>query len=336
MTLAERVKLKTEERVELYKLEPDFPYTNFLIEISNVCNHACIFCTHQKMTRATGFIDEPLLYSILQQAYDLGTREVGFYATGEPFASPNLHEYVKKAKDIGYSYVYLTTNGSIATPEKLKAAVQAGADSIKFSINATTRESYAFIHGQDHFDTVVKNLKFLNEYRAESGKTFKIFITGILNKYNEDQEDNYSVVFKGMADEIVFKKVYNQGGTMPEIDTLLKCSFDNEVYRRCNLPFDSMTVTKEGYLTACNADFQNYMVVADLNKVSLKDGWYSDKMKELRQKFIDDKLEGTLCDGCVHHEVRKATPLMPEYATVNEDIFSDTLVRNRIAKLDNK
>ena len=35
---------------------------------------------------------------------------------------------------------------------------------------------------------------------------------------------------------IVFKYVYNQGGYMPEIDTLLKCESDHETYRRCNLP----------------------------------------------------------------------------------------------------
>ena len=108
--LQERVRLKTADRSELYSLTPPFPKSNFLMELSNACNHACIFCAHQKMQRKVGFMKKELAFDVLQQAYDLGTREVGFYATGEPFLIKDLHEYIKKAKEIGYTYVYLTAN----------------------------------------------------------------------------------------------------------------------------------------------------------------------------------------------------------------------------------
>ncbi|MFV0516070.1 MAG: radical SAM/SPASM domain-containing protein [Aminipila sp.] len=330
MNLQERVNLKKTERTDLYCLEPPFPHTNFLIETSNACNHKCIFCAHQKMKRKVGKIDKNLAFDLLQQAYDLGTREVGFYATGEPFLVAELPEYIQKAKDIGYTYIYLTSNGSLATPEKIRAVIDAGLDSIKFSINAPERELYKFIHGKDDFDIVMENLKYLNEYRGISKRNYKIFVTGILTRFTENYKEDYYKVFENLADEIVFKNVYNQGGYMPEIDTLLKCKNDDEVYRRCNLPFDAISVTCEGYLSIENADFENMLVVADLNKVSLKDGWYGDKMKEIRRMFLEDKLDGTLCDGCVHHEYRPAKAISPECATENPDIFSDELVRSRI------
>lgn len=332
MNLEERVALKKADRKELYCLEPPFPYSNFLIETSNACNHACIFCAHQKMKRPVKTIRPEFVRDVLKQAYALGTREVGFYATGEPFIVKELPEYIRWAKDIGYTYVYLTSNGALATPEKIRAVIDAGLDSIKFSINAPERKMYAFVHGKDDFDVVMEHLRYLNEYREISGRTYKIFVTGILMRYTEHMKDMYMDVFKGLADEIVFKNVYNQGGYMPEIDTLLKCTYDDEEYRRCNLPFDAISITCEGYLSVENADFENMLVVADLNKVSLKEGWYGEKMKAIRQAFIDDKLEGTVCDGCVHHAYREAQPLMPELATVNEDIFSDALVRERLKK----
>ncbi|MBR1601476.1 MAG: radical SAM protein [Alphaproteobacteria bacterium] len=332
MDLQERINLKKANRDELYCLEPPFPYTNFLIETSNACNHACIFCAHQKMKRKIGKIDTKFLYDVLQQAYDLGTREVGFYATGEPFLVQELPDYIKHAKDIGYEYVYLTSNGSLATPEKIRDVIDAGLDSIKFSINAPERKMYEFIHGRDDFDIVVGHLKYLNEYRRLTGRKYKIFVTGILTRFTEKMKDDYAQVFGDLADEIVFKYVYNQGGYMPEIDTLLKCRSDKETYRRCNLPFDAICVTCEGYLSVENADFENMLIVADLNKVSLKEGWYGGKMKDIRQMFIDDKLTNTVCDGCVHHEYRPARAVSPEYATDNPDIFSDRLVRERIEK----
>ena len=330
MDLQERVRLKKADRSELYSLEPPFPYTNFLIELSNACNHACLFCAHQKMKRKVGKIDPKMAERALRQAYELGTREVGLYATGEPFIVPELADYVKLAKDIGYEYVYITSNGALATPERIRAVVDAGVDSVKFSINAPERRMYAFIHGKDDFDTVMENLKYLNQYRKESGRSFKIYVTGILTRFTEAMRDDYFTVFEGLADQIVFKDVYNQGGYMPEIDYLLRCTHDKEVYRRCNLPFDALCVTCEGYLSVENADFENMLIVADLNKVSLKHGWYGEKMKEVRRMFLQDKLCGTLCDGCVHHKQLPAQPLMPEYATPNDDIYVDYPVRKRI------
>ncbi len=332
--LQERVRLKTADRDELYSLEPPFPKSNFLMELSNACNHACIFCAHQKMRRKVGKIDKNLAFDILQQAYDLGTREVGFYATGEPFLVPDLPEYIKKAKDIGYTYVYLTSNGSLATPEKIRAVIDSGLDSIKFSINAPERELYKFIHGTDDFDKVMEHLKYLNKYREESETNYKIYVTGILTRYTENLKDMYFKVFDGLADQIVFKYVYNQGGYMPEIEKYLRCQCDHAPIRRCNLPFDAISVTWEGYLSIENADYENMLIVADLNKVSLKDGWYGEKMKDMRRRFIEDKLEGTICDGCVHRDCRMAKPLMPEYSEISEYDFDDTLVRNRVQQFD--
>lgn len=332
MDLQERVLLKKADRAELYSLEPPFPKTNFLFELSNACNHACIFCAHQKMRRKVGAIDKALAFDILQQAYDLGTREVGFYATGEPFLVKDLPDYIRKAKEIGYTYVYLTSNGSLATPEKIRAVIGSGLDSLKFSINAPEREMYAFIHGRDDFDKVLEHLRYVNGYRRECGRQFKIYVTGILTRFTEGMQDKYFEVFDGLADQIVFKTVYNQGGYMPEIDTLLKCECDHETYRRCNLPFDAISITCEGYLSIENADYENMLIVADLNKVSLKDGWYGEKMKEMRRKFMENDLGGTLCDGCVNHVCRPAKPVLPEYSEITEYEFDDSLVRQRLIK----
>ena len=332
MDLQERVLLKKANRNELYCLEPPFPKTNFLMELSNVCNHECIFCAHQKMKRKVGKMNQELAFNILQQAYDLGTREVGFYATGEPFLVKELPEYIRKAKDIGYEYVYLTSNGSVATPEKIREVINAGLDSIKFSINAPEREMYKFIHGRDDFDKVVEHLKYLNQYRNDSKKNYKIYVTGILTRFTENMKDKYFEQFEGLADQIVFKTVYNQGGYMPEVDELLKCRCDAEVYRRCNLPFDAISITYEGYLSIENADYENMLIVADLNKVSLKDGWYGEKMKDMRRRFMENDLKGTLCDGCINHQIYESYPLSPEYATIEKFEYNDTLVRNRIKK----
>ena len=142
----------------------------------------------------------------------------------------------------------------------------------------------------------------------------------------------YFEKFGDMVDQIVFKLVYNQGGYMPEIEHLLKCECDTETRRGCNLPFDAICVTHEGYLSVENADYENMLVVGDLNKQTLKEAWYGEKMQDVRRMFMSDCLDGCICDGCIHHREAPAAPLMPEYATINDDIFNDKLVRMRIKK----
>ena len=56
---------------------------------------------------------------------------------GSLFLVKNLADYVSHAKNaIGYDYLFITTNGALAIPETVKAVLDAGLDSIKFSISA--------------------------------------------------------------------------------------------------------------------------------------------------------------------------------------------------------
>ena len=122
---------------------------------------------------------------------------------------------------------------------------------------------------------------------------------------------------------------------MPEIQEYLRCRCDNEERRNCNLPFDAISVTQEGYLSVENADYENMLIVADLNKVSLKEGWYGDIMKDIRRRFMEDDLCGTICDGCVHHTHAPAKPITPECSNIKgEYIFDDRLVRERVHNSD--
>lgn len=124
---------------------------NMLLEVTNICNDCCIFCANQKSTRKRGFIEKELAKKILKEAYELGTRDVGFYATGEPLVNKDLEEYIRYAKELGYKYTYITTNGALMDKERAKSIIDAGIDSVKFSINASNKKDYLL-----NFPTLLK------------------------------------------------------------------------------------------------------------------------------------------------------------------------------------
>ena len=54
--------------------------------------------------------------------------------------------------------IYITTNGALAQPDRIRYLAELGLNSIKYSVNASTRETYKKIHGKDDFETVRNNI----------------------------------------------------------------------------------------------------------------------------------------------------------------------------------
>ena len=69
-------------------LTPGFP-KNCLVELSNSCNHKCIFCTNPRMERGKGVLDIELYKKFLSESYEMGLREVGLYTTCLLYTSPS-------------------------------------------------------------------------------------------------------------------------------------------------------------------------------------------------------------------------------------------------------
>lgn len=248
----------------------------------------------------------------------LGTREVGFYATGEPLINSDLERYIAKAKKIGYTYIYITTNGALLTKDRMKSIITAGVDSIKFSINAGTEKRYEAIHGSKDFNKVLKNLRHLYDYRVQIGGAFKIYVSTILTRYTIEDGKILHELIKNIVDDHLIMHCINQAGSMHEINTLLAMEEDTSPYASkggCPLPFNKLHISYEGYLDMCCADFQNYLAVADLNNCSLKEAWECALFQDMRRKHRQGALEGTLCYNCLHNKREKICPINERLAS---------------------
>lgn len=296
-------------RKDLLVPVPSFPKV-MLIEVTNACNHACSFCANKEMTRKRGSIDLSLLDSILVQSYRLGTREVGFYSTGEPFLYKHIDAAVRRAKEIGMEYVYVTTNGALLDEKRIKRSIESGLDSIKFSINAATRETYKVVHGHDDFYKVVRNIKFIKEYRDRHDIPLKIGISYVLSDENRNERELAARMFANLADDVGFYERANQGGYMNQ-----NVGSQSSAKAPCALPFNRFHVTYEGYFTLCCVDFQNYLAVADLNSASLSEAWSSPLAVEMRVRHVRSELSGTLCHNCTQRTNDDIKPLVPRFAT---------------------
>jgi len=319
-------RIKERNRLNTNNVICQFP-RNMLLEVTNCCNDSCLFCANSKCTKQRGFVEPKVAKKVLEKAYLLGTREVGFYGTGEPLLDSNLEEYISYAKKLGYEYIYITTNGALLTEERAQSIINAGIDSIKFSINASNREDYLLIHGKDEFDKVITNLKYLHELRTVQNKKFAIYISYIATRYTIPQKKEFIEKYIKYVDDIVFNDCRNISGCMGteiinwlSVDENLSCCYENEI---CPLIFKTLYVTYEGFLTMCCADFQNYLVIADLKKDDLEEAWNNEYAQRLRKQHLEHKTEGTLCYDCLKNCVSNIHPLREEYAIKFDSVTWD-------------
>lgn len=302
-------KLKV-QRAEKYEEYPALP-VNMLVEVTNACNHKCIFCAHSKMSRKVGMMDMELYKRIVKQAYDGGTREIGFYMTGEPLLNNRIKEYVSYAKSLGFQYLYITTNGVYANLEIMKGLIEAGLNSIKFSINAGTVETYKKIHGRDDFEQVLFHLERLSEYIKSENLETGLFVSCAVCRQNKDEIELLRNRIKDCVNEFTSPAAYNYGGNMYEIRESIMVSPDYKPMKiPCNMLFNQLHITWEGYLNACCVDFDNYLAVADLNKMSLLEGWNSGPMVALRKMHLENKIPSDImCYNCMHNENHAIKPV---------------------------
>jgi len=299
---------------------PPFPREVFF-DLNNTCVSRCFFCSNSKISERA-YLDKELGFKLLQDFFDNGTRELALHATGEPFLREDLAEFVARAKKIGYEYIFMNTNGILATPQRAKPVLDAGLDSIKFSVNAATRHSYRKVHGVDAFDIVIDNIKWFSEYRIKMRLAYRIYVSMVPTSITQGELPILKKLLSDYVDEIDCRSCSNQGGNMIEnnrterIDknNLLGSMKENQCIGKCPDLFFRCTVTPQGFLSPCVVDYQNYLVVADLHKTHIKDAWHNEVYVNLRKRHISGDLKGLMCYSCLNNCAAEAEPLLLEFA----------------------
>jgi len=130
------------------------------IELTARCDFQCFFCATGFKLRDKLDMDWDLYTRLITEMREAGVEELGVFYLGESFLYKRLAEAIEYAKKtVGYPYVFLTTNGRMATKDRVKECYAAGLDSLKYSFNWANPEQCKEVTRVDAFETVVENIK---------------------------------------------------------------------------------------------------------------------------------------------------------------------------------
>ena len=201
----------------LYRTPLPPPPRSVKIELTARCDFKCFFCATGQKLRDKADMDKDLLNRILSELRDVGVEEIGMFYLGESFLFHDLPESIAYARKLGFPYIFLTTNGRMAIPDRVKACMEAGLDSLKFSFNSADPDQCREITQVDAFDTIVSNIKEARRVRdqveAETGHRSGLYASSI--QYDGEQLERMSAAvaeIRPYVDEHYWLPLYGQAG----------------------------------------------------------------------------------------------------------------------------
>ena len=310
MSITKRIDNITKVNEELLKRELPCPEA-VKIEVASVCNQRCKFCNVGNGNSGK-FMSLEQFKLIAGKCKEAGIKEIGLFYLGESTLHPDLSDMIKYCKDIGVEYVFLTTNGTAVSDWKIWLQyIEAGLDSLKFSVNFYDEDDYYKNTGiKDGWMRQYINIRCVynfiaNDRLSKSPKyKTKIYASYIERETQEEDEimKNYIKNFiKPLVDECYELPLYNQAcfkrthkyvGNMGRLGNLVNPIPCWGVFRKPN-------ITVDGHMTLCYFDFESEFICGDLKEQSFMECWNSKFAQELRQQHINNEIIHPRCKKCL-------------------------------------
>lgn len=296
-------------------LRPDPPAPRSVkIEITGKCNYRCGFCAlRTRESQPKDSMDMSLFKRITREMREAGVEEIGVFYLGESLMEvEKTVEAIRHCKDIGFPYVFLTTNGSLCNGEVAKKLMEAGLDSLKFSVNAADRDQFAEIMGVSGrwMDIALKNLQQTWAVRESFGFQTRIYASSI--QYDGEQQERMEELVRDCVapyvDEHYWLPLYSMGAqaNAREAELGYRPTAGNQGRLGglvnplpCWSAFTEGHVRSDGSFSLCCFDADGRFVVGDLTDQPFHAVWHSDAFQRVRSAHLSGDVTGTVCEECV-------------------------------------
>lgn len=270
------------------------------LEPTNACNLACPMCPTSRMEEIErGFLDWDLFRHIVDDISH-GTVELVLHHRGESLLHPRIGEMIRYAHTHGLKTI-LHTNATLLDAGKTEILLDAGLDSVSFSVDGWDRESYERVRvGADFDSTLARIVHFLHRRDSRAQRRPRVQIE-VIDFADEDSpgrkrireiwRERYS---RNRVDRIVVKGPHNWGGLLASD----RCN-DEVCHQRglvpCTFPWFSLTVFWNGDVVPCPQDYVGKLRIGSAREESIVEIWRGKALRGLRQQLISGQCP---CAGC--------------------------------------
>jgi len=276
------------------------------IETTTVCNLLCPMCPRTiQIENGTfpdiGTMSMEMYKRIIDEGSKNGLCSVKLMSLGEPLLDEYIVERIKYAKEHGMLEIMFNTNATTLTEEMSHQILEAGLDSVFFSVDGL-KEQYDKIRIGAHYETTIKNItnfmKIKNEgdYKHVQTRVGMVVLPGtekIIDEYTKFWLPKVGIV--GFSEWVE----YARGKDVKD---------DYDPNFACPQPFQRMFVLQDGICVPCCNDQEREYIIGDFNKNSIKEIWNGKRASALRQSMIDGNWYNfKICKQCHFPRAKKGS-----------------------------
>ncbi len=140
-----------------------YPFLMISIEVTTKCNLKCKNCFAHENTEKLAHINLDTAIEIAKEGKELGYTQLSITG-GEPLLWPHLYDFLELAVNMGYTYIFLNTNGHLITKEVCsKLAKYNGIIEYSCTINGY-KDEHDSVRGAGSYKLATEGLKIGLEF----------------------------------------------------------------------------------------------------------------------------------------------------------------------------
>jgi len=273
------------------------PKTNEIrIETSTTCNASCKFCpltTNFDRKREIMSLDKFKFYldKSLQELDDQIT-QMTFSGMGEVFLDDGFLDKVRYSSSKGLE-IHILTNGTLVTEKNIDDLYDIGIKDIRFSLHTMDRDNYTMIMGYRNNKYNFNNtMNIINYSIKNKPNNVEVIVTSVIDGNENDISDlinefkNRCILEIWKPHNWVYSKVYRKGELIKDT---------------CGRPFNGpIQIQVNGDIIPCCFDYNNKLVLGNLNDNTISEIFNDDKFIELYKCHKEGKCEESnlICKDC--------------------------------------
>lgn len=218
---------------------------------------------------------------------------------------------IEYAKEVG-AKVWLNTNGSLMSHEKIDRLLASGLDQIEFSVDAGDPDTYTVVRAGLDWDGLIESVSYMVRERNRRQSETNIVVSVIEQEHVQGKMDEIAEFWLELGVDEVMRRKFLTWGSNTSLDAVNSADptpyLDKTEGEPCPYPFHRLNVDSRGKVEVCGYDIAGRTNFGNLREQTIREIWKGPMFEWWRQMHLDRRGGAIpLCRECPDWQYRSWT-----------------------------
>lgn len=314
------------------RLKSEFP-SQVIVDVTEVCNLACIHCPHPQFKRSSEYgaryLDPELHHKMVDEVREHGsgcTQYLRYTSNGEPLVHPGIYDMLDYAVARSGVFVTLTTNGTIMNRKRVERLLACGLHMVDVSIDAQSEETYAAVRVNGDLRVTRDNVLQLLEMKRDLKARTRVVVSFVEQPQNTQEISAFEQFWRSKGvDQVVVRRLHSAAGGVARIALDMHRRQQDKRRYPCLYPWERILLNPKGELAFCPQDWVHGSVIADYRQASIREVWQGEAYARLREAHLACQFSAHgFCGKCPDWEQTRWPGEGRSYADLIEEFTTPT------------